>query len=326
MVCTLLLLCIIGFLAWDISLGSLTISLKDIVDSMFNSAQVTPIKQHILMDIRLPRALTALFAGISLGISGCLFQSLSRNPLGSPDVIGFTTGSATGALCAIVIFNLSMQGIIASAFIGGIATAVSVYVLASNRHLGESSYTLILTGLAVGSLLAAFNALLLVKGDLENAIQANFWLAGSLNARTWSHVIPLITCTCLCFPLAIVIARQLRMLEMGDAIAAQLGINVRKLSLYVLIVAVLLSSAATAACGPIAFIALAAPKIFQAIHKSTSVAVIGSGLTGGNLLLAADIFTLNKPFSWVLPIGQVTGILGGIYLLWIMVFASRKTQ
>lgn len=325
LVCTLLAALVIGLALWSLSLGSLRFGFMQIIDALFGLKPLETLQAHVLFNIRMPRTLTATLAGACFGISGALFQSLSKNPLGSPDVIGFTTGSATAALVAIIVFKLSSTAVIFCAFAGGLSVALVIYYLSQRAKTTQSGLSLILTGLAVSVFLTAFNSLLLVKGDLENAIHANIWLSGSLNVRTWQHVYPLLISSLLVIPLAMLVARPLRVMEMGDPIALQLGINIRYIRFAVVIIAVILSSAATAACGPIAFIALAAPRLFNSLSGNTqSVAILGSGLTGSILLLSADILTQLHPFSWTLPIGQVTGLLGGLYLLWALTTMEKK--
>ncbi|MBN8934526.1 MAG: iron chelate uptake ABC transporter family permease subunit, partial [Rhizobium pusense] len=139
----------------------------------------------------LPRVLVAVFAGASLGVSGAVFQSVSRNPLGSPDVIGFTTGAATGALAQIVIFGGGPLAVALSAVLGGLVTATLVYLLSFKQGV-TGGYRLVLTGIGAGATLNALNGLMLVKGSLDNAIAANLWLAGSLDARNWDHALTVV--------------------------------------------------------------------------------------------------------------------------------------
>src|SRR5699024_679929 len=146
----------------------------------------------IVLDVRLPLVATTVFAGAALGLSGAVFQSVSRNALGSPEIIGFTTGAATGAITQIVIFDAGPVTVSLGAVSGGLATAVVVYLLSvKNRVTG--GYRLILVGIGVGAVLQAANNLLLLTGDLDSAVTANFWLAGSLDARGWEHALPVMT-------------------------------------------------------------------------------------------------------------------------------------
>ncbi|TFH87208.1 Fe(3+)-siderophore ABC transporter permease [Billgrantia azerbaijanica] len=275
------------------------------------------LRDHIILNIRLPRVLAALFVGVALGVSGAVFQSVSRNALGSPDVIGFTTGAATGALGQIILFGPEPLRVALAAVLGGVLTAVVVYVLARQGG-GVGSYRLILTGIGVGAVLTALNGLMLVRGDLDDAVMANLWLAGSLHARTWDHVWPVMIGTTLLVPVVLAGASALRIIEMGDDIASQLGIRVERVRLVMIFAAVVLAALAVGAAGPIAFVALAAPQLAARLCRGTGLPVLSAGLMGGVLLLAADLLTQSLPLAVSVPIGRMTGIVGGIYLIWLL--------
>lgn len=274
-------------------------------------------RERIIIDIRLPRTLTALFAGAALGISGAIFQSVSRNALGSPDVIGFTTGAATGAIAQIVLFNGGTAEVALAAVTGGVLTAILVWVLSVKGGV-VGGYRLILTGIGTGSILSALNGLMLVKGNLDNAIMANLWLAGSLHARTWEHALPVMLGVMLLLPLALISARQLSLTEMGDDMARQLGVHTERVRLSMIFCAVILAALATGAAGPIAFIALAAPQLVMRLSGAGTLPVFSAALMGGCLLLLADVITQLLPLQLTLPIGRMTGIVGGLYLIWLL--------
>lgn len=273
--------------------------------------------EHVVVNIRLPRVLTALFVGIALGVSGAVFQSVSRNALGSPDVIGFTTGAATGALAQIILFDVGAARVALAAVAGGVLTALTVYFLA-RRDGVVGSYRLLLTGIGVGAVLAALNGLMLVRGNLDNAVTANLWLAGSLHARTWEHALPVMVGVGLILPLVALGGMALRMIEMGDDIASQLGVRVERVRFAMIICAVILAALATGAAGPIAFVALAAPQLTARLCRGDGLPVLSAGLMGGFLLLAADLLTQSLPLPVSVPIGRMTGIVGGVYLIWLL--------
>jgi len=276
-----------------------------------------PIAERIVWNIRLPRIITALFVGMALGVSGAVFQSVSKNALGSPDIIGFTTGAASGALIQIIVFQSSTQAVMLSAVIGGMATALVVYFLA-RKHRVVGGYRLILIGIGIGAILNAFNGLMLVKGNLDQAIVANLWLAGSLNARNWNHAIPVMVGVLLIVPIVIYKARTLHLLEMGDDMASQIGVSVERERVTMTFLSVALAALATAAAGPISFIALAAPQLVNRILRVGHIPVAASAMMGGGLLLGADMVSQTKPWGFNLPIGQLTSLVGGVYLLWLL--------
>ncbi len=301
--------------------GKTPIPLSQLVTALFMPDQAGFIAE-IIWNIRLPRVLTAVFAGAALGISGAIFQSISRNPLGSPDVIGFTTGAASGAIAWLVFIGPNITGVLIATLAGGLLTALAVYWL-TLRQGQIDSYRLVLIGIGVGSTLSALNGLMLVKGNLDNAMLANLWLAGSLNARNWAHALPVMMGILLLSPFIVAFARSLSMTEMGDDLAKQLGVSVESSRKFMTLLGVLLAALATGAVGPIAFIALAAPQLAKRLGRQHQVSVVGSAAMGACLLLCADLVTQQLPGQLVLPIGRMTAIIGGLYLLWLLTRPRR---
>lgn len=317
----ILFLLVISLAFFALTTGKFPIEFSTLIDIVVGQSE-GGIKEKIVIDIRLPRLLTAMGVGAALGISGAIFQSISRNVLGSPDVIGFTTGAATGALLQIIIFNGTVVDIAISTLIGGMATALIVYLLSLKNGV-MSGYTMILIGIGVGAILHAFNSLLLVKGNIDNAIMANLWLAGSLNARTWQHVYPTFIGLLLLVPLVVFYAKSLTLMEMGDDMAQQLGVNVGRVRWVMIFSAVLLASLATASAGPIAFVALAAPQLVIRLSHSGKLPIVGSALMGALLLLSADVLSQRLPIDVTMPVGLMTGVIGGLYLLWLLTKKQR---
>lgn len=317
----ILFLLMISLAFFALTTGKFPIEFSTLIDIVVGQSE-GGIKEKIVMDIRLPRLLTAMGVGAALGISGAIFQSISRNVLGSPDVIGFTTGAATGALLQIIIFNGTVVDIAISTLIGGMATALIVYLLSLKNGV-MSGYTMILIGIGVGAILHAFNGLLLVKGNIDNAIMANLWLAGSLNARTWQHVYPTFIGLLILVPLIIFYAKSLTLMEMGDDMAQQLGVHVGRVRWVMIFSAVLLASLATASAGPIAFVALAAPQLVIRLSHSGKLPIVGSALMGALLLLSADVLSQSLPINITMPVGLMTSVIGGLYLLWLLTRKQR---
>ncbi|HBP2672310.1 TPA: iron chelate uptake ABC transporter family permease subunit, partial [Pseudomonas aeruginosa] len=272
--------------------------------------------------VRLPRVLTACLVGAALGMAGAIFQSISRNPLGSPDVIGFTTGAASGAIVQIILFDAGPLATSLAALAAGLCTALAVVLLA-RRGATAGGYRLVLVGIGVGASLSGLNSLLLVTGNLDQAMYAQLWLAGSLNTRTWSHVVPAALGLLASVPLALYHGRRLEVLELGDASAAQLGVAVERVRLQMVMVAVGMTAIATAAAGPIAFIALAGPQLARRLTRSAGVPLLSGALMGAVLLLAADLLGQRLAYVANLPIGLMTGLLGGFYLLWLLLRSRR---
>lgn len=304
-----------------LGIGTLHLSPGEVLASLFGLGD-NPTAERIIQRVRLPRVLTAVFVGAALGMAGSVFQSISRNALGSPDIIGFTTGAASGAIVQIILFNAGPLGTSLAAVLSGVCTAAVVFVL-SLKGRTTGGYRLVLVGIGVGAMLTGLNTVLLVTGDLDQAMTAQLWLSGSLNTRTWSHVVPAAMGFVLIVPIAIYHARPLNMLEMGDDTACQLGVPVERSRLVMVMAAVGLTSIATAAAGPISFIALAAPQLARRLTGSPDIPLVSGAIMGALLLLSADLVSQRFPLNLNLPIGLTTGLLGGFYLLWLLT-RSRK--
>jgi iron complex transport system permease protein len=274
-----------------------------------------PAAEFIVETLRLPRVLTALLVGGAFGIAGAIFQSISRNPLGSPDVIGFTMGSVTGAFVVILVLDGSSFEIALGAVAGGMVTAVVVYVLAF-RH-GLQGYRLVLVGIGISALLQAANSYLITRATRDDAFAAAHWMIGSVNGRGWEHVWPVSAALAVLVPLALVLARPLTMLELGDDAARALGVNAERSRLALVFVAVGLTAVATASTGPISFVALAAPQLARRLTRAAAPGLVSAALMGALLLAASDLVA-QRLLSVDLPVGIMTGAVGGLYLGWLL--------
>ncbi|MYW69573.1 iron chelate uptake ABC transporter family permease subunit [Streptomyces sp. SID8379] len=278
-------------------------------------------QEFIINDLRLPRVLVGLLVGGALGLSGALFQSISRNPLGSPDVLGLGQGATAGALVMIVIFGGSAAQVAFGALVGGLVTGLAIYVLAWKR--GVHGYRLVLVGIGVSAFVTAINGYLLTKADFVDAARATVWMTGSLNGRDWTQVWPLLLLFVVVVPLVAWYGRALRMLEMGDDAAGALGVPVERTRLLLLAASVVLTAAATAAAGPVTFVALTAPQIARRLTRSPGPNLLASTVLGATLLIVADLVSQRAFGADQLPVGVVTGTVGGAYLLWLLV-TERK--
>ncbi|SCL49526.1 FecCD family ABC transporter permease [Micromonospora chersina] len=275
-----------------------------------------PAERFIVTELRLPRLVTALAVGAALGLAGAVFQSLTRNPLGSPDVLGVTSGAATGALVVVVLGGGS-AALAGAAAAGGLATGLLLYALAG-RH-GVGGHRLVLIGIGVTAILTGVNGWLLTRAPLMDAARAALWLTGSLDGRGWANALPVLGALAVLLP-AVLLARApaLRLLEMGDDSAAGLGVPVRRVRVAALGAAVLLVSVAAAAAGPVSFLALTAPHLARRLTRAPGPNLLPSAVVGAALLLAADQVAQHAVAGRQLPVGVVTGVLGGGYLAWLL--------
>ncbi|MFH8939163.1 FecCD family ABC transporter permease [Streptomyces griseosporeus] len=302
-----------------IGTGDFPIPAGDVVRTLLGDGD--PGQEFIVNELRLPRVLVGLLVGASLGLGGALFQSISRNPLGSPDVLGLSQGSTAGALVVIVLMSGSATEVTVGALVGGLATGAAIYLLAWKQ--GVHGYRLVLVGIGVNAVAVAVNGYLLTKADLVDAARAVVWMTGSLNGRGWEQVWPLTLLCAVLVPLVLANARGLRMMEMGDDLSHALGVRVERVRALLMVAAVLLTAAATAAAGPVAFVALIAPQLARRLTRSPGPNLVPSLCMGATLLVAADWASQRAFGADQLPVGVVTGVLGGLYLLWLLVAERR---
>ncbi len=301
-----------------LGLGDLALSPGEVVRALF--ATDGSFTSTVVRDWRLPRVLGALVFGSALAVSGAIFQSLTRNPLGSPDVIGFATGAYTGALVALTVVGAGAVSASAGALVGGLLTAVVVYLLAYRR--GMQGFRLIIVGIAVTAMLHAANLFLLLRAQQDVAMAAAIWGAGSIALLGWPTLIPAIVGLLLCTP-GLLLVPGLRQLELGDDAAAAHGVAVERVRIGLVLFAVALVAIVTASTGPIAFVALAAPQVARRLAGSAGIPLISSAAVGALLMLGADLIAQHVlPVD--VPVGIVTVVLGGVYLLTLLVHEARS--
>jgi iron complex transport system permease protein len=315
------LLLVVGGLA--LTTGDYPATPAEVIATLTGSGP--PGLELIVTRFRLPRLLVGIGVGAALGAAGAVFQSISRNPLGSPDIIGFTTGSATGALLVILVLRdtaVGGVGVAGGAVIGGAVSALAVYLLAYRR--GVQGFRLILVGIGVSALLQAVNSYVLTRASLAEAQNAYLWLVGSLNGRTWPHVLTVWLPLAVLLPGVVALGRRLAMLEMGDDTARARGVPAESTRLLLMVIGVGLTAVATAAAGPIVFVALAAPQIAARLVRATGPVLLLSALTGAVLLCGADLAGQRLFAPVQLPVGLSTAGVGGIYLAWLLAREWRK--
>jgi iron complex transport system permease protein len=272
-------------------------------------------------ELRLPRATMGLLAGFAFGIAGVTFQTMLRNPLASPDIIGISSGASVAAVFGLIVLSLDETAVSFLALGGALVTAVAIYLL-SHRG-GFAGTRLILIGIGVAAMLDSAVTYILSRAaawDLQTAMQ---WLTGSLNGATWSGVLPLALASAVLVPLVLSQGRGLGMLRLGDDTAASLGVSVARTRVLLIVSAVALLAFATAACGPIAFVAFMAGPIASRIIGSGASPLLPAGLVGALLVLVADLIG-QFAFDSRYPVGVITGALGAPYLVFLLIRINRS--
>ncbi len=305
-----------------------TICIGDTVFSPVDALRVmggesVPGATFTIGELRLPRAINATLVGIAFGISGTIFQTLLRNVLASPDVIGVTAGASASAVIGITVIGASGAIISAIALVGALAAAGVMYALASRG--GLSGYRLVLIGIGIAALLQAVVSFALTRSSLGEVQQVLVWLTGSLNRSLWNQVPAIAIALGILVPAALLLSRPLSTLQLGDDSAAGLGLAVERSRLGLIGVAVALAAVATAAAGPVAFVALLSGPIAKRLTRSTDAAMVAAALVGALVVLVSDYLGQHL-LGTRFPVGVVTGVVGAPYLLWILATSNGSSN
>ncbi len=304
-----------------VAIGSTWLPLGDVVRALLGIADRT--QEFILLTFRLPRVVCAVLVGACLGLAGALTQTFSRNPLATPDILGVTSGAAVGAVATIVIgggtyavgSSLLGFGIPAVATVFGLATAAFVYGLSWRG--GVDSYRLILTGIGVTATLTGLTSYLLLQAQITQAAAAAHWLTGSLSGVSWTSVWPVLVVLVVVTPIAAAQSSALEVSGLGDDLSVGLGVALHRHRLIVIACAVVLTSAAVSASGPVDFVAFVTPQLAARLARRGRPPLAASALLGASLVVVADLVG-RAALPWEVPVGIVTAIVGAPYLLWLI--------
>jgi iron complex transport system permease protein len=314
-------------MAVNIGRGDFPLTVGQVVDVLLGGGQRS--HQFIVLDLRLPRSLTGVFVGAALALAGAVFQAIARNPLASPDILGVTWGAGVGAVAVITFAGVvtgpaAEYGIPFAALSGGLFFGVLVYALAWRR--GIEGFRMVLVGVGISAIAGNATQYLLTVGDVTDAARAMVWITGSLNGRGWEHVVPVGIALVLLVPVALVCAHVLGALQFGDDTARGLGVRLNPARSVLLLVAIALASVATAAAGPIAFVALAAPQIAIRVAATATPPLLGSAVVGGLLVVTSDLIARTAFGGFELPVGVVTAVLGAPYLMYLLIRSRREAR
>ena len=273
--------------------------------------------------LRLPRMLTAILCGLAFGMAGNTFQQLLGNPLASPDIIGVTSGASVAAVFGILVLKLNGGTVSLMAVFSGLL--VSVLINNLSHRGGFSNARLILTGIGMQAFLSAVISWMLLKASEYDVANALCWLSGSLNGVKLENVSRLALVVFGAGGAILLLNRQLSMLQLGEAHAVTLGVNVRRIRLTLILLALLLVAFATSVTGPVASVAFLSGPIATRLSGNGKNGMLTSALTGSTLVLASDLigqFALPSRY----PVGVVTGILGAPYLLFLLLQMNDKGE
>ncbi|WPO73006.1 MULTISPECIES: iron ABC transporter permease [unclassified Streptomyces] len=273
--------------------------------------------------LREPRMVVGLLVGAAFGVAGGLIQTVARNPLASPDIIGISQGASALTVGAMTFGITSYTVLPYLSVIGGIAAAALVYVFAWRGGLHATRFVLIGIGFAIA--LRSVTTLFMTKGDYLVAQQAQIWMTGSLNGRGWAEADPLALTLLALLPFMFWAARAQRSVTMDDDTATALGVRLGHVRLGLVLLGVVLASVATSAAGPVDFVALLAPQIARRLTRTAQIPLLCSALTGALIVVLADLLARRVFSPTELPVGVLTAAVGAPYLIWLIV-RSRSVR
>ncbi|MCC3275184.1 iron chelate uptake ABC transporter family permease subunit [Arthrobacter sp. zg-Y20] len=274
----------------------------------------------VLERLRGPRFLTAVGAGMALGVAGSLFQTVTRNPLGSPEVVGLTSGAAAGA-AATALWPGYVPVPVAAILGGGLA--VALVWLGTGRGFARPG-KMIVAGIGISAVASALTSLAMTTLGEQQAQTLAFYLNGSLASRSWSHVAIIGIAVAVVLPAAAALQRRLNLVALGDELAESLGVRVDRTRTVAVLLAVVLAATAVSVCGPVAFVALVAPQIALRLLGTSSPGVVAPALVGALVLTLSDFTVQQIDVGPALPVGIFTAGLGSLYLGWLLWTEARK--
>ncbi len=301
-----------------LSLGDYPLPFDQLVATL--TGHGTTASRFIVLDLRLPRALTGLLVGVCFGLSGTVFQNLLRNPLASPDIIGISYGASAGGVLAILLLGWSGMAVSGAALGGALLAAVVIYLVAWRG--GLSGYRFVLVGVGVAALMLAVVDFLMTRASVFEAQTALVWLTGSLNGASAAQLHPLALACLVLVPLTLLVGRVLLVLQLGDDVATSVGLHVEPARLAAIVLAVVLAAVATAAAGPVGFVAFVAGPVAKRLTRGSGPSLVPAALVGGLVVVASDVVGQHL-LPVELPVGVVTAAVGAPYLLFLLVRSNR---
>lgn len=313
-VCLLVAAAILAIAIATLTMGRLGVPLGDLLTAV----AVPPEGKtaFVLERLRGPRLLTAIGVGAALGIAGTLFQTVTRNPLGSPDVIGLGAGAGAGIALTALLWNGSVPAPLGA--LGGAVIAIVLVHVSTGRGFASPS-RVIIAGIGVAAMAAAVTQYVVSIGQRDQASQLAAALVGSLNATDWDDVAVLAVTIGLVLPIAAALGGRLRLIELGDETTDALGARAVRTRTIAIVLSVVAAAGAVTAAGPIAFVALTAPQIARRATRTAGPNLLASALIGAGIMVSTDLVVQQSPWADGLPVGVLTAGVGGVYLGFLLI-------
>lgn len=318
----------------NISFGSITIPFKEVFTSLTGGSASKSSWEYIIIDYRLPKAITAILVGMGLSVSGLLMQTLFRNPLAGPDVLGLSSGASLSVAFVILGASLlpsvlstvllSPYGLVLASTFGSFIALIAV-LLVSQRL--RDTMAILIVGLMFSSFTSAFVSILTYFSSAEQLQKFTFWALGNLGNLTWTSIVLLSVCVLLGLFLSLISIKPLNTLLLGENYARSLGLNFKRTRLTILLATSILTGSITAFAGPIAFIGLAVPHIAKLLFQTSNHSVLywSTLLLGAAIMLVCDVVSQMPGMELALPINAITSVIGAPVVIWLLV-QKRKAM
>lgn len=312
----------------NISLGSITIPFQEVYTSLTGGQASKSTWEYIIINYRLPKAITAVLVGMGLSISGLLMQTLFRNPLAGPYVLGLSSGASLGV--AFVILGagllppflsgilLSSYGVVLASTLG--SSVVLLAILVISKRLRDTM-TILIVGLMFGSFTSAVVGVLTYFSSAEQLQKFTFWSLGSLGNLSWTSILILTVCVAIGLVLSLFSVKPLNALLLGENYARSMGLNFKKTRLIIILATSILAGSITAYAGPIAFIGLAVPHIAKLVFQTSNHSILywSTLLLGAAIMLICDVVSQMPGMEITLPINAITSLLGAPIVIWLLI-------
>lgn len=313
--------CVLLVATASLAVGAYSLSVPDLVRTLLG--QGSGGESFIVVTLRLPRLALAVLTGTAFALSGALFQTILRNPLASPDIIGVSGGASAAAVFGMLVLGLGSLATAVAAFAGAALAAGAIYLLAGRG--GVVGYRFVLVGVGIAFMVQGLLSYLLTRADLREAQDALTWLVGSVSGARWADIAVVAMLLLLILPALGCLAGRLRILQLGDDTATSLGVSAERARLTLLVLAVALAAVATAAVGPLAFVAFVSAPIARRLVGNGGLSLVPAAVVGILITCLADFVAQHLlPGDLELPAGIVTGAIGAPYLLWLLATSNSS--
>ena len=318
----IVLIFIVFGLLFSLVFGAVDIPLNEVLNVIQGKGKL--VNSQIIIESRLPRAIAAILVGANLAVSGTLLQSVTRNPLADPGLIGVTAGAALAATIVLAVLPSSAGLLPMVAFVGALVSAFIVYTVSWRPGAGSSPMRMILAGVAINAVLGAFIGFL-ITAYADRIPSMMFWTSGSFNGRGWGHIRILWPYTIVGIGMAFWLRRSLAVMELGDDLASSMGVHVEKIRLLSFIAAALLAGSAASVAGLVGFVGLVVPHLIRLLLGGNYGLIPTVSIAGGAMLLWSDLAARVVLAPSEMPVGVVTGLIGGPYFIYLM-YRARWLQ